>query len=253
MKLLIIEDEFHAAQRLKKLIKQILPESTILDLIDSVEDSVSWFKANVHPDLIFMDVQLADDLSFSIFKEVDVLAPIIFTTAFDQYSLRAFKVNSIDYLLKPIDEQELETAVQKFQNINRQSQNSGLNELSKFIRNIELTKACKERFLIKQKDKYAFLLSDDISFFFSEDSITFLISNNGKRYIYDATLNQLESEVNPAKFFRINRKQLLHINAIEQISVHFNNRLKLKIKHGEEMETLVSRDKVPMFKDWLNA
>ncbi len=253
MKLLIIEDEFHAAQRLQKLIKQILDKHEILAVIDSVEDAVEWFSEHPSPDLIFMDIQLADDLSFSIFQKVEVNAPVIFTTAFDQYSLKAFKVNSIDYLLKPIDEVELADAIGKYQKINKLGMTASMATFTKLIESVNLQKAYKERFLIKQKDSYSFVLADEIAFFYSEDSVTFLVSETGKRYVFDATLSSIEKEVDPKKFFRINRKQLVHIKSIDRISAHFNNRLKLKLKQGSDVDTLVSRDKVPSFKNWLNA
>jgi len=254
MKILIVEDEYHAAQRLQKLIHQFIDQAQILNVIDSVEDTVDWLKKNEAPDLIFLDIQLADDLSFSIFNKVDVASPIIFTTAFDQYAMRAFKLNSIDYLLKPIDEEELKHALAKYHELNKDELQPAMQSLQQLIQKLQLEKSYKDRFLLKSRDKYDFLLSDDIAYFYSEDSLTFIITLSGKKHIYDETLSSLHEQLDPKKFFRINRKQIIHVQAISKIHNYFNSRLKVDLKpKGDDIEALVSREKVKDFKVWLGA
>lgn len=253
MNILIIEDEYHAVKRLKSLLAKLVKDCNILAVLDSVEDAVNWFSEEEHPDLVFMDIQLADGISFSIFKEVEINAPIIFTTAYDQYSLKAFKVNSIDYLLKPIDEKELNQALNKYYKINKKEIAPDLVSLSKLVQHINLEKNYKERFLLKSRDKYSFLLADEIAFFYSEDSLTFIISKTGKSYVYDASLNAIAIELNPKKFFRINRKQIIHFESIHKLDTYFNNRLILKLQPDSKQEFIVSRDNVKDFKKWLGA
>ncbi len=253
MRILIVEDEYHAAKRLESLILSHLEQSEILAVLDSVEDAVAWFKENEHPDLIFMDIQLADGISFSIFQQVEVNAPIIFTTAFDQYSLKAFKVNSIDYLLKPIDEKELVQALEKYHKINKKELQPDIQSLGHLIQNMNIHKTYKERFLLKSRDKYYFLLSEEIAYFYSEDSLTFIVTNAGKSYVYDASLNHINEALNPNKFFRINRKQIVHIQSISKIHNYFNNRIKLELKTPASQDFIVSRDNVKEFKTWMGG
>ncbi|MEM7163141.1 MAG: LytTR family DNA-binding domain-containing protein [Bacteroidota bacterium] len=250
MKVLIIEDEYHAAERLKKLLSAANPAIQILETIDSVEDAVSWFNSHPHPELVFMDIQLADGISFSIFEKCKIEAPVIFTTAFDEYALKAFKVNSIDYLMKPIDEDELTAALDKFQKI--KSDQGSFKWLDEVIKNAGVKKYFKERFLIKKKDAYKVLMAENIAYFYSEDSLSFIIDHEGKNHIYDSTLNQIELELNPEKFFRINRKQIVHIDSIIGIHPYFNNRIKLDLHPSKNGDFIVSRDKVKAFKLWLD-
>jgi len=248
--ILIIEDEFHAADRLKKLIAQLTIDCKINGPIDTVEDAVEYFEKGNKSDLIFMDIQLADGISFSIFNQTQVVAPVIFTTAFDEYSLKAFKVNSIDYLMKPIDENELKAALAKFQKLNFNYNN--LDSIQILLKNIQKNENYKERFLIKWKDTFSVIKVNDIAYFYSEDSVTFLVDHDGKSHIYDQTLNQIEQDLNPKKFFRINRKQIVNIKSIFQIHSYFNNRVKLDLRPIIDQDVLVSRDKVKAFKTWLD-
>lgn len=252
MKILIFEDEHHAAIRIQSLIHKLIIDADILDVIDSVEDGIEWFNKNIEVDLIFMDIQLADGVSFSIFQEVDIEAPIIFTTAFDQYSLKAFKVNSIDYLLKPIDEIELQNAIEKYQKLNQSNNSIPFSTLERILVKSQNNKIYKERFLIKSGETYNFILADEIAYFYSEDSLTFIITKKGKRYIYDQTLSQLESDLNPQYFFRINRKQIISLNSIKSIHNYFNSRVKIEIDPIPKDDVIVSRDKVKLFKNWLD-
>ena len=253
MKALIIEDEYHAARRLKKMISTIRPDMVILDVLDSVRDCELWFKENPNPDLVFMDIQLADGVSFSIFQKVNITAPVIFTTAFHEYSLKAFKVNSVDYLLKPIDELDLENAINKYEKLNLSRGQSTDESISSVMKSFVDKKPFRERFLVKIRDKFIFILADEVAYFYSEESVSFLVTRQGKSFIFDNTLSQLESELDPTKFFRINRKQLVHFSAITSISSYFNNRLKLDLQPKCKEEALVSREKVKEFKLWLGA
>lgn len=253
MKILILEDEYHAAIRLKRLLTENIDDLEIVALLDSVEEATTFLSQANDIDLIFADIQLADGLSFSVLQDLDVQIPVIFTTAFDQYTLKAFKLNSIDYLLKPIDEAELNNALQKFQRLTKDTSAANANSLLKVIAGMNTKKTYKERFLIKNRDQYTFMLSDEIAYFYSEDSLTFIVTNAGKSHIYDQPLNGIEIELDPTLFYRINRKQIVRINAIQKIHTYFNNRVKLDIIHDNNQEFIVSRDKVKDFKNWLGG
>ena len=251
MRVLIIEDEFHAVQYLSDLLRQIEPDIEILATLDSVQESVPWLQNNPAPELIFMDIQLADGLSFDIFRKVEVPAPVIFTTAFDQYTLRAFKINSIDYLLKPIEEEELVAALDKFRQYHQTSQQTGLQEL---VASLQLQqKPYRQRFLIKQGKNWGYLSVQDIAYIYSDDGITFAVDQTAKRLVLESTLDRIQDELDPGKFFRINRGQIVHIAAITRINSWFNHRLKLDIHPGnDQLESIVSRDRVKGFKEWLD-
>ncbi len=253
MKVLILEDEFHAANRLKRLLESNIEHLEILDTLDSVEEAKAFFENDNSLDLIFADIQLADGLSFSVFQDLDIQVPVIFTTAFDQYTLKAFKLNSIDYLLKPIDEDELVIALTKFRKLSNTTASESSSSLVKVLNSIQSQKSFKERFLIRNKDQYIFLLSEEIAYFYSEDSVTFIVTTSGKSHIYDYTLNNIEKELDPSLFHRINRKQIVSLNAIQKIHTYFNNRVKLDIHPTSELEFVVSREKVKDFKRWLGG
>ena len=251
-RILIIEDEQPAARRLKKIVRALDDSIKILDVIDSVEDAVAWFENNKEPDLAFFDIQLADGLSFSIFEQVKVNCPVIFTTAYDQYAIKAFKVNSVDYLLKPIDTEELENAWKKFKSIGKDT-SPDLMKMVEAFHNLNQKKNYKERFLIKKGDGYKYLTINEIAYFLSDGGLTFLIDKNGKRFIVDEKLDALESAIDPRLFFRINRKFIIGDHAVSKISNYFNSRLKLELSPGTEDEVIVARDRVSDFKGWLNA
>ena len=252
MKVLILEDEYHAAKRISRLLRSYIEDLDIVATIDSVSDAVKLLKSVVKIDLIFADIQLADGLSFSIFAQVDVDIPVIFTTAFDQYTLKAFKLNSIDYLLKPIVEIELQAALKKYHRLSHDSRDdtkSMLQVLSKMT----LNQQYKERFLIKNKDQYIFLLNEEIAYFYSEESLTFVVTRAGKAYIYEETLTKIDQELDPKVFHKINRKQIVRINSIDKIHNYFNNRVKLEVLPKSSREFIVSRDKAKDFKNWLGG
>lgn len=252
MKVLIIEDEPQAAQRLENLIKGLIPHVEILDKIDSVKRAVSWISANPKPDLIFMDIQLADGISFLIFEQCQILSPVIFVTAYDAYALKAFKVNSIDYILKPVDKDELSAALKKFETL------SGNDVKTKTVlANIDqamqmLTKKFKTRFMIKVGEHLRTIEVSNILYFFSQDKATFCYTTDNRQLILDYTLEQLEEMIDPAVFFRINRKFLVAAQSIQDIISYTNSRLKLVVKGSADNDIIVARERVQEFKDWLD-
>ncbi len=252
MNVLIIEDEIQAARRLENLINELLPQAIISGRTDSVKSAVKWFNNNPHPDLIFMDIQLGDGLSFEIFEMTTISAPVIFTTAYDEYALKAFKVNSIDYILKPVDKDELRGALEKFNTL--KLTNVGKVDFSNSITQVmELfTKKYKERFVIKVGEHLRTVEVKDILYFFSSDKATFCTTREGRSHILDFTLDQLELMVNPEEFFRINRKYLVGTAAIQDIISHTNSRLKLILKDCPDQDIIVSRERVQEFKQWLD-
>ncbi len=250
MKILLIEDEPQAAQRLEKLTKSIVPEAIILASIDSVKKAVSWLNSNAAPDLILMDIQLADGISFSIFDQCEVKSPVIFTTAYDAYALKAFKVNSIDYILKPVDEAELRTALKKYQTLTAPAQNKLLESIGQAMN--MLTKKYKERFIVKVGEHLKSIESKEILFFFSLEKTTFAQTMDGRKHILDFTMDQLEEMLNPGDYFRINRKYLVHAQSIQDMISYTNSRLKLRLKTSDDTDIIVARERVQEFKDWLD-
>jgi len=252
MKILLIEDEQPAAKRLAKLLEELCPEGEITEVIDSVESAVKWLRIFPAPDLIFMDIQLADGLSFDIFSQVEVLSPVIFTTAFDQYTLRAFKVNSVDYLLKPIDPEELKSALEKHSKYSYRQEIYDRSGIEKMLLDVLRPRDYKERFLVKNGQLLNYVPVNEVAYFFSEDGVAFLQCHHGKKHIIEYTLDQLEGMLNPRDFFRINRQVILRPEAIQKIVTWFNSRLKLEIQPANDVNLVVSRERVADFKDWLD-
>jgi len=253
MKVLIIEDEIRASQQLSAVLKNNFTNVNILDTLESVEESINWFRSHSSPDLIFMDIQLADGLSFEIFESTTIDAPVIFTTAYDQYSIKAFKVNSIDYLLKPIVEKDLIFAVEKYEKLHRTGTNQQLDRLliEKLTNNLSVDKT-RKRFIVKEGASMTFVQIEDISFFYSEEGVSFLITQHNKRYIIDMTLEAIEKDISSNDFFRINRHQIISIPALQKINPYFNNRLSLELKGTSKQTFIVSRKRVSQFKQWVN-
>lgn len=252
MNVVIIEDEHRAAKRLQNLIQAQHPNSQIRAVIDSVEDAVKWFKAQLPPDLIFMDIQLADGLSFDIFTQVNLQSPVIFTTAYDEYAIQAFKVNSVDYLLKPIDEEELSGAIRKFLSLQSPKMQYDKSFFEQLLTNIRQQEYVK-RFLVKSGQHFNYVPIEDIAYFFSEDGISFIQTRDRKKYAIDYTLDQLQDNLSPDVFYRINRKLIVHIDSIHRIATYFNNRLILELRPDTDLEAIVTRDRVKGFKEWLGA
>ncbi|MDC6364717.1 MULTISPECIES: LytTR family DNA-binding domain-containing protein [Flavobacteriaceae] len=249
MQILIIEDEARAANQLQNLLQSIGFTYELLETIDSVEESVQWFQKNKAPDLVFMDIQLADGLSFEIFQKVQLQCPIIFTTAFDQYAIRAFKVNSVDYLLKPIQQDDLQQALNKFKR-SKLELTINPNVLRNFLADMQVMNQ-REGILVKEGDGFAQIRISELLYVYSEDSLTFGVTAH-KRVIIDETLDQLYPSLDTNQFFRINRGQIVAKSAIEKIAKYFNHRLKLSITQARDQEFIVSRPKINDFKDWLN-
>ena len=250
MNCLIIEDEKVAAERLLGLIKHYDQSIEILEIVQSVKNAVKWLNNNQAPDLIFMDIQLADGLSFEIFEQTIVKTPVIFTTAYDEYALKAFKVNSIDYLLKPIDQSELNSAIEKHK------ENIKPKEIpAQIFDNIlqTLTKNYKNKFVIKVGEHIKVFKIDNVQCFYSMEKYTFLQNNSGCDYAIDYSLDQLEDLLDPAQFFRINRKFIVSFSAISDIISYSNSRLKVKLNSNESNDLIVSREKVQDFKKWLES
>lgn len=254
MKVVIIEDEAFAALRLKKMILEFNPDIEILAELESVAESVKWFKSNPEPDLIFLDIHLEDDLSFAIFDQVNISSPVIFTTAFDEYAIKAFKLKSIDYLLKPIVHEELAAALKKYEQFSGLQNNSvDLQLLYNLITNKD--KKYRERFSFSIGTKIKMVDVSDIAYFFVMDKGVFLRTNQGSTINVDFTLDKLEEMLNPDNFFRINRKYLINIASIGNMVAYSRGRVKveLKPKADAEFDTIVSIDRSGEFKKWLNS
>jgi DNA-binding LytR/AlgR family response regulator len=252
MNVLIIEDEPLAAQRLEKIAKELKPGIKVVDKIDSVKRSIEWLRKNDPPDLILMDIQLADGISFRIFEQCEVKSPVIFTTAFDEYALKAFKVNSIDYILKPVDKEELSNAFKKHEVLTQSAnQNEKVMESIGYAMQM-LTKKYKERFVVKVGEHLKSVEVAEVLFFFSLEKTTFAQTRDGRKHILDFTMDQVEGLINPERFFRINRKYFVAVDSIQDMISYTNSRLKLVLKTSDDPEIIVARERVQEFKDWLD-
>jgi DNA-binding LytR/AlgR family response regulator len=252
MNVLIIEDEPLAAQRLEILIVDILKNARVVDKIDSVKKAVQWLKRSTAPDLILMDIQLADGLSFQIFEQCEVNSPVIFTTAYDEYALKAFKVNSIDYILKPVDKTELANALRKLESLQNvlPSQEVFMQRISQAM--TMLTKKYKERFVIKIGEHLKTVEIINILYFYSQQKATFCHTTDSRNHILDFTLEQLETLVDPDDYFRVNRKYLVRSDGIHDIIAYTNSRLRLVLKNSQDSDVIVARDRVQQFRKWLD-
>ncbi len=251
MKIVIIEDEFRAANQLQKLLKKSSIHFELLEVIDTVKDAVKWFQNNAMPDVVFMDIQLADGLSFEIFQKVEVSAPIIFTTAFDQYAIQAFKVNSIDYLLKPIQQEDLDIALNKYFKTKESSSKINSAILKELLNSVQ-TPNERSGILVKEGNGFVQIRISELLYIYSENSMTFGVTHS-KRFIIDETIDQLFESLDTTKFYRINRGQIVAKISIERISPYFNHRVKLSITSPRDQEFIVSRQKTSDFKEWMNT
>ncbi len=250
MKVIVIEDEKPAARRLSRLLEELGVKVSVM--LHSVEESVNWFQENEHPDLIFLDIQLSDGLSFEIFDVVEVKSAIIFTTAYDEYALQAFKLNSIDYLLKPIDDEELEVAVAKYKTLKPKSQKLALDfdDIKKLLVN-PVEREYKKRFTARVGQHLKIINADEVECFYSENKGTYAATTDGRNYLLDTTLENLENELEPKIFFRVSRKFYVNIAHIKDIISYTNSRLQIKLNAYIEQEIIVSRERVRDFKLWL--
>ena len=249
MKALIIEDERAAVRNLKALLKEVAPQTEVIDSLDSVTDSVAWFETNPAPDVVFLDIHLADGSSFEIFDHVRIDCPVIFTTAYDEYALRAFKVNSIAYLLKPIGAADLRRALNKLASLHRTPDRE--ESLAELIRNLQRRDRYKSHFLIPSKgDKLLPLAVDQVQYFCISDGVTRAVVSRDESYVLPNTLDELTDSLDPDRFFRVNRQYLLSRNAVQDIDLWFNNRLSINLRIPTGEKILVSKQRVNDFKNW---
>lgn len=249
MTITIIEDEKPSARRLQRMLEAL--GFTVTKMLHSVEESVAWFQNEEHPDLIFLDIQLSDGLSFEIFETIPIASAVIFTTAYDEYALQAFKLNSIDYLLKPIDGTELKKAIGKYQaRTSQQPVTLDFDDIKKLLVN-PLEREYKKRFSVKVGQHIKLVNIDEVECIYSENKGTYLFTSEGRNYLVDNTLEQLEDQLEPDAFFRVSRKFYVNIKAIKDIISYTNSRLQIKLNKFSEQEIVVSRERVKEFKEWL--
>lgn len=248
MRVLIVEDEPLAAERLTSLLTAHRPQAQVLAVIDTVDDTIAWLDEHPAPDLLLLDIHLADGESFDIFRERDIEIPVIFTTAHDQYAIRAFDVNSIDYLLKPIEPAALAKALDKYERRGR-TQMPDWSAMLTELRPPQME--YQQRFLIKLGAQYRSLPIDQVAYIMAAEGLVFLVSHEGRQYPIDYKVEELAERLNPSHFFRINRKFIIHIDSITHIHTWFNSRLKLDLQPSPNVEVIVSRERVSGFKEWL--
>ncbi|WP_339653141.1 LytTR family DNA-binding domain-containing protein [uncultured Salegentibacter sp.] len=250
MEIVIVEDEKPAARRLQRMLKKL--DLEVNTMLHSVKEGIDWFNKNPEPDLVFLDIQLSDGISFEIFDKVKINSAVIFTTAYDEYALKAFKLNSVDYLLKPIDEEELENAVNKFRE-NYQKNNSQI-DFNAFRKILETggKPDYKTRFTIQVGQHLKIISTSEICCFYSENKASYLTTTSGRNYPVDISLENLENDLDPEKFFRINRKSIVNIDCIEDIISYTNSRLEVKLNAFSGFQLIVSRERVKDFKNWIS-
>lgn len=258
MRLLIIEDEDLAVKKLQKTIASIDETAEVVGVAQSIRSSVDWLKNNPAPDLILMDIELADGQSFEIFDRVEVTSPVIFTTSYDEYAVKAFKVNSVDYLLKPIQKDELLNAIEKYRKLKLNYSGNviptpsiNVEQLIKELQQQLQPKEYRKRFLVKHANKMVSVDINDIAYFFSENGLNFFTTNDNKRYLVDYLMDEIETMLEPEKYFRVSRSLIVTIESIDKIEDYFGSRLILKLNPAYDKEALVSREKVADFKKWM--
>jgi DNA-binding LytR/AlgR family response regulator len=253
MNILIVEDEELAQKKLQKTLAAVDSSATVVGITDSIQSTVDWLRANNNADLILMDIELADGQSFEVFNQIDVKAPVIFTTSYDEYALKAFKVNSVDYLLKPVQTEDLQAALTKYKKLSESNKKSDVN-LESLVNQIKQQlqpKEYRKRFLVKHAQKLVSVDVDEIAYFYSDGRLNFFKTFDNKKFVVDYTMDELEEMLDPIAFFRISRSFFVAINAIEKIDDYFGNRLILQLNPAVDKEALVSREKVSDFKKWM--
>ena len=252
MKILIVEDEELAVKKLQKTLAAADEQATVIGVADSIKSTVEWLQQNPQPDLILMDIELADGQSFEIFNLTEVKSPVIFTTSYDEYALKAFKVNSVDYLLKPIQVEELKGALSKFRKLKGEGRTDlSIDSLVKELQQKLQPKEFRKRFLVKHAQKLVSIEVDEIAYFYSDGRLNFFKTNDNKKYVVDYTMDELEDMLDPEKYFRISRSFYVSVGSIDKIEDYFGNRLILQLKPAVDKEALVSREKVTDFKKWM--
>ncbi len=255
MKALIIEDEYPAAERLEKLIRKLDPQVEIVGVLESVALGKQWFETEQPVDLIFSDIQLSDGLSFQIFDSFPAHSPIIFTTSYDEYAIRAFRVKSIDYLLKPIKLPELAEALKKYHTLKQTfSPPAYAKKVESLLDSLAMSRRThKSRFLVKNGDQLIPIGQEQVAYFYTANELACLVGRDGRQYLVDYTLEELETVVDPLQFFRLNRQFIAQVSAIQKIHQYFNGKLKIDLRPETAQEVLVSREKAPAFKAWLDG
>jgi DNA-binding LytR/AlgR family response regulator len=254
MNAVILEDEKSSAQRLSNLLLETDSSIKIEKIFRSVKTAVQWFKTHPGPSVIFMDIQLSDGLSFDIFKQVEMWCPVIFTTTSGEFAPKAFKLNSIDYLLKPVNREELEQSLHKLKKVKWQYMNGREGEIEKLLQTLDDTKrAFKSRFLIKNGHNLITIFDKDAAYFVTDRKLTFLCNLDGKMHPLNASLENLETKLDPHCFFRLNRQYIASVNSIESVHPFLNYRFKVYLKPSTEGEVIVSRKNAKLFKKWLNG
>jgi two-component system LytT family response regulator len=255
---MIIEDEELTARKLVRMLRDIEPGCCILTTLSSIEESVAWLKEHTAPDVIFMDIELADGQSFEIFNQVKVSCPVIFTTAYDEFAIKAFKVNSIDYLLKPVKEEDLRRALAKIEELKNVLQAKPDNlqtSLAQFLQQLSppasVSSTLRDRFMIKQGQRLFSVGIEEVAYFFSRNKISFIKTFDKRELMLDYTLDQLDKMVDHRRFFRLNRQVIAELRAIEKVNLYFNNKLKINLQPPMDEDVIVSREKAADFKVWL--
>jgi two-component system, LytTR family, response regulator LytT len=252
MNVLIIEDELPASEMLVDMLAEYDPSIKVLACLESVKSAVNWLSTHSFPDLIFCDIHLADGNSFEIFDQVPVKSPLIFTTAYNQYAIQAFRVNSIDYLLKPFDRQSLANALRKFSEVRRGTLVPDLSELQQMMEHLQVKPAgYKSRFLVKSGQTMKYVPTEEVAYFYAEEKVVFLVTTANQRYIVDYTLDGLKPMLDPEKFFRINRQFLVNILAIQTVKPYFKGRLVVYVTPPSPIDVVVSSEKASSFRSWL--
>ncbi len=254
MKLLVVEDEQLLARQLIKLVKELRTDAEIAGQTNSIESTVEWLTQNEKPDLILMDIELADGQCFSIFQSIEITSPVIFTTAYDEYALKAFTVNSIDYLLKPIKKEDLQRAFNKYDLFTSDKRSAYLTSIKSFVEKMVSTPIqYRERFLVKQGQKMLSIPIEDIAFFSAKNTLNFIHTKSKQKFVVDYTLDEIEEMVQPNDFFRANRQYILSHEIITEIHPWFNGKLKIEINIPLDEEIVISREKASIFKEWMGA
>ena len=252
MKVLIVEDEDLAVKKLQKTLAAIDNTIEVTGITDSISGTLDWLQDNPSPDLILMDIELADGQSFEIYRMTEVKSPVIFTTSYDEYALRAFKVNSVDHLLKPVQQEELQAAINKFRKMRGEDKNSiSIDHLVKELQQKLQPKEFRKRFLVKHAQKLVSVEVEDIAYFYSDGRLNFFKTEDNRKFIVDYTMDELEEMLDPERYFRISRSFYVSIGSIDKIEDYFGNRLILQLKPAVDKEALVSREKVTDFKKWM--
>lgn len=251
MKVLIVEDEDLAVKKLRKTLESLGEAIEVTGVTDSIKATVDWLHSNPLPDLILMDIELADGQSFEIFKLTDVKSPVIFTTSYDEYALKAFKVNSVDYLLKPVQQEELQAALNKYKKLKGESNNLSIDNLVKELQQKLQPREYRKRFLVKHAQKLVSIEVEDIAYFYSDGRLNFFKTTDNRKFVVDYTMDELEEMLDPVQYFRISRSFYVSVDSIDKIDDYFGNRLILQLKPAVDKEALVSREKVTDFKKWM--